>query len=622
MSGSIELTATYDRIGWPAPTRPDLCAPAGWSVSLITSVNRVRHHAPAPNGQQIAFIWDRDDLSDIYQVSGTGGWPQRVTTERTATRYYADRAPQWSPDGQWLAFDMNDHVYVAAAGGGLPKKISDFCAGASSPVWFPDSLHLLITVERNGHEQLLITDRDGSWPRALVMGPGDAWDAQVSTDGSLVAYVRRPFDDLNRLDICVADVASSQIRELAGAPKAINQSPRWSPDGQWLVFCSQRTGYHELWLIRPDGTGLHQLTRIGFDLHDPAWSPDGKRIAATINRGGAWELVLVDAQNGAIETLRATKGVHMLPTWLPDGQSLIVEYEDPLLPPDLYRMEVASRRVEQLTFSNPPALARNDMIMPEAVSYRSFDGLEIPAFLYRPPQSDHAARFNRAGIVYPHGGPSAQYVYEWDIYFQYLAAKGYTILAPNYRGSTGYGVEFEHANYGDWGGGDCQDCLYAARYLHALDDVDPARIAIYGPSYGGYMTVCALARDPSYLYACGVDVFGDANLLTSWAQCNRDLRLYSEIFLGHPRNNWDTYRQGSPIYQVEQIEKPLLILHGLEDRVVPPQASAELVEALRRHGKVFEYKTYAGEGHGFLKRANQIDVYARIERFLDWHLVV
>lgn len=549
-------------------------------------------------------------------VSAAGGWPRRVTTERAATRYYADRAPQWSPDGQWLAFDMNDHVYVVATQGGIPQKISDFCTGASTPVWFPDSNQLLVTVERDDCAQLLLTDRSGRWPRALVTGPGDAWDAQVAPDGVLVAYVRRPFDDLNRLDICVAEVTTGEIRDLAGAPKEINQSPRWSPDGTALAFRSQRTGYHELWLLHPDDTGLRQLTHAGCDLHDHCWAPDGNRLAAVGNRGGALELVLIDAQDGTIETVRAAKGVHLQPAWSRDGQSLTVEYEDPLRPPDLYRVDVATKHTEQLTFSNPPALARNPMVVPEVVSYPSYDGLAIPAFLYRP------AKPNRAAIVYPHGGPSSQYVYEWDIFGQYLVARGYTILAPNYRGSTGYGVDFEHANYRDWGGGDAQDCLHAAHYLHTLDSIDPARIAIYGPSYGGYMTVCALARDPAYLFACGINKFGDANLVTSWAQCNRDLRLYSEIFLGHPRDNRAVYRQGSPIYQVEQIQKPLLILHGLEDTVVPPQASAELVEALRRHEKVFEYKTYAGEGHGFLKRTNQLDVYARIERFLDWNLVV
>jgi dipeptidyl aminopeptidase/acylaminoacyl peptidase len=198
---------------------------------------------------------------------------------------------------------------------------------------------------------------------------------------------------------------------------------------------------------------------------------------------------------------------------------------------------------------------------------------------------------------------------------------GYTWLAPNYRGSTGYGVEFEQLNSDDWGVGDARDCLHGAKFLRDLPGIDPQRIAIYGGSYGGYMVACCLSRDPEYLFACGVYKYGDAHLFSSWAQCERGTRLYTEMQLGHPARNRQVYAAASPILQVGQIQRPVLILHGLDDDVCPPQSSEEWVEALRRAGKTFEYKTYAGEPHGFLKRANLLDVCERIERFLDWHLM-
>ncbi len=278
-------------------------------------------------------------------------------------------------------------------------------------------------------------------------------------------------------------------------------------------------------------------------------------------------------------------------------------------------MEVDSGRATQVTFSQLPALAANGLVVPEIASYQSYDGLEIPAFLYRPKQS------NGAAVLYPHGGPSGQYTYGWDILAQYFVAKGYTWLAPNYRGSTGYGLAFEHANYDDWGVGDTQDCLHGARYLRTLPGIDPERLGIYGGSYGGYMTVCCLSRDPDYLFACGVNKYGDSNVISSWAQCSRELRLYTEIFLGHPADNRAVHLAASPIAEVKNIQKPVLVLHGLDDMVVPPQAAEEWVEALRREGKTFEYKTYAGEAHGFLKRSTLLDYYGRIERFFDWYLM-
>jgi dipeptidyl aminopeptidase/acylaminoacyl peptidase len=136
------------------------------------------------------------------------------------------------------------------------------------------------------------------------------------------------------------------------------------------------------------------------------------------------------------------------------------------------------------------------------------------------------------------------------------------------------------------------------------------------------MTACSLSRDPDYLFACGVSKYGDANLYSSWAQCNRDLRLYTEIFLGHPGDNRDVYKAGSPIHEVENVRKPVLVLHGLLDDVVPPESSEEWVQALKAAGKTYEYKTYADEPHGFLMRKTQLDAWVRIERFLDWYLMV
>jgi len=616
MNGEIKITEKYERNGWPSISRPDLKPPEGWSLSLVTAVQRVRNHTLAPDGERIAFIWDREDLSDIYRMSSTGGWPARISTNRGLVAFWDDELPRWSPDSRWLAFTLEDHVHVARADGGLPRKISDFVPKASSPMWMPDSQGLIVTVERHEAEQLVLTDRIGAWPRSLTDDPnGDAWDAQPAADGHMVAYVYRPFDDLNRTDIRAIDLESGEMRTIFSSPQEFNHTPRWSPSGEVIAFLSQRTGFYEIWIIRPDGQGQRQLTQLGMDAADIAWSPDGTRLACTVNRGGAFELAVVDAASGVVTTLRSGMGFHARPNWSPGGDFLTFEYESPTQPPDLYRLDVATRAVTQLTFSNPPALACLEQVVPQPVSYRSFDGLEIPAFLYRP------AKPNGAAIVNPHGGPTSQRVYDWDGLAQYLIAKGYTYLAPNYRGSTGYGREFEHLNHNDWGVGDTQDCLHGARFLRQLDGIDPERIAIFGGSYGGYLTICCLSRDPEYLFACGISKYGDSNLVSSWAQCNRHLRLYTEVCLGHPGVNRQVYLDGSPIYQVENVRKPVLILHGLLDDVVPPQASEEWVEALRRAGKTYEYKTYADEPHGFLRRKNQLDAYGRIERFLDWYLL-
>ena len=539
-----------------------------------------------------------------------------MSPDRAKTIYWWDGPPRWSPDGRWLAFTSNGHVQVTPADGrGLPRTLTDFTGGAFSPVWLPDSRGLIVGVARRDGFSLLLTDRDGRWPRALADdNGGDNMEASPSPDDRYVAYTHRPFDDLNRWELRLVEIETGQTRQLTGAPQEKDWAAAWSPDGAIIAFLSQRSGYTEIWLIRPDGEGLHQLTHLGRDVLEFAWSPGGRTLAATVCRDGAVDLLLIDATTGEARDLVAGPGYFATPQWSPDGRFLTVEYENATTPPDIYRVAIDGGRMTQLTFSMPPALASRDLVTPEHLRYRSYDGLEIPALLWRP------NRPNGAAILRPHGGPADAYRFQWDALAQYFLAKGYTFFTPNFRGSTGYGREFEHGNYDDWGVGDLQDVLHGAKYLHTLEWIDRARIGILGSSYGGYMVACCLARDPEYLFACGVSKFGDANVYSSWAQCERTTRLYTEMMLGHPRSNWIVYQNASPIHEIANVRAPVLLLHGLEDDIVPPQSSEEWAEALRRHDKVFEYKTYAGEPHGFLRHETEMDWQRRTERFFDWYL--
>ena len=615
MDNPIKLTEKYERNGWPSVKRPDLKPPDGWNLSLLTSLERIRTHALSPDGEAVTYIKDGESYSDVFLLPLNGSWPARISTNRPLAPYWDDETPVWSPDGQWIAFCIKGHVHLVPRTGGLPKKITDFTTLASGPRFMPDSHGLIITVERNEADQLLLTDIEGCWPRALTTDAiGDHWEARPSPDGKHIVYTLRRFDDLHRLDIVLLELETGKSITLYGKPSTRAFSPKWSRDGTWIAFISQETEHEELYLIKPDGDGLHQLTKFGHDVPGFDWSPDGRQLAVVINRNGASDLTLLETESGSALDLRSSPGVHSNPNWSKDGSFITFEYESSTLPPDLYRIDLESKKVTQLTFSNPPALQKNKLVLPEIVSYKSFDGLEIPAFLFRP------AKSNGAAILYPHGGPTAQYGYEWDELAQYLTAKGYTYLAPNYRGSIGYGKTFERANQNDWGLGDAQDCLHGAKYLRGISGIEPDRIGIAGGSYGGYMAICCLSRDPDYLFACGISKYGDSNLVSSWAQCEKRLRLYTEIFLGHPAANRAIYQKGSPIAEVRNVQKPMLILHGLLDSIVPPEASEEWVEALKRHDKVFEYKTYGDEPHGFLRRENLYDAYERMERFLDWYL--
>ena len=250
MDNRVKLIEKYERNGWPSIKRPDIKPPDGWSISLITSLERIRSHALSPTGDIISFIKDGESLSDVYLLQSNGGWPARISTVRPLAPFWDDETPVWSPDGRWIAFCINDLVHLVAREGGLPKKITDFTASASSPRFMPDSHGLIVTVERGETDQLLLTDIQGSWPRALTTDTiGDHWDARPSPDGKFILYTLRRFDDLNRLDVILLDVDTGKSLTLYGKPSVRAFSPKWSPDGGWIAFIAQETEHEELYLI-------------------------------------------------------------------------------------------------------------------------------------------------------------------------------------------------------------------------------------------------------------------------------------------------------------------------------------------------------------------------------------
>jgi len=609
-----KLVPKYERNGWPAQVRPDVKLPDGWSIELLAGLTRPRAHVVSPDGSQIAFYWDKADASDLYVMSADGGWPARLTFNRDPVGYWADQPPRWSPDGKWLAYTDKSHVWVIPTTGGTPKKVTHYGEG-DSPVWFPDSQRLLVNVARDDLMRIVMTTREGGWPQQVTNGPGHDHSANLSRDGQHVAYVHQPLDDFNRSDVMLINLETGDTQALTATPGFHNKQPFFAPDGRSVAYTSERPGFYELFICDLITGEEYQLTRFNHDIAEYCWSPDGSQILCSVVRDAAYQLSLLTVDTGEIQELDARAGVHTNLRWLPDGRSVTYEYEDPITPPDIYRLDFESGSQMQLTFSMPPVFGQAGLVTPEHITYASLDGLEIPAILYRPHKP------NGAAVVYPHGGPTSQYELEWDVTAQYFVAKGYTWLAPNFRGSTGYGIDFERGNHGVWGVKDTEDCLAAADYLAGVHEIDRDRIAIFGASYGSYMATGALAIDSEYRFACGVAKYGDCNILTSWAQGDREGREDLERMMKHPAMDRAGYHAGSPVWRVQEIQKPLLIAHGLKDDRVHPLQSEELVEMLKRYDKRFEYVTYAKEGHGLQQRVNKIDFYTRLERFFDWYLL-
>ena len=217
-------------------------------------------------------------------------------------------------------------------------------------------------------------------------------------------------------------------------------------------------------------------------------------------------------------------------------------------------------------------------------------------------------------LVLPHGGPTGQSQDYWSPRIAAFVSRGYICIAPNVRGSTGYGIEFQKANYKDLGGGDLQDEVYAAKFIEATGYVNPKKIGITGGSYGGFMTLMAIGRSPD-VWAAGVDSTGIINWMTMLQHEDAMLQEYEKSLLGDPVKDRAIYDAASPITYIHNVKAPLLVLQGENDPRVPKEEAEQVVELLKKDGKTVDAHYYPNEGHGFEKRENQID---SIRRSVEW----
>jgi dipeptidyl aminopeptidase/acylaminoacyl peptidase len=599
--------------GVRAQPRKDLAPPAHWRLEAIARTPRPR--SLTVQGRLAVFVEDSDDCSDLWLLDlEDGGPPGRLTTGRAPAPYWEDVQPRVAPGGATVAYGEAGHVWLVPVVGGPPRRLVE----GDSAVWIDDD-RLIVTVERDATTtRLAVVDVADPWPRRLAVahgdldGFGDEAEAAVSPDGTEVAYTFTPRADLNRSEIRIAALDGGAVRALTGTPRMHDATPAWSPDGATIAYVSERSGFCEVHLVGCGDGADHQLTTAGADHSDLAWHPDGTRLAAVRCRRNRFDVVVVDAASGAAEVV-AEGGRWTAPQWTPSGR-LVAAYEDHATAPELRAVGG-----DALHAPAPSAVRRAPHAALEEITFSSHDGLEIPGFLLRPENvsSEHPA----PAIVYPHGGPTDAYLDDWDGHAQYFVAKGYAWLAVNFRGSTGYGRDYERANHGVWGVEDTRDCLAAADYLRTLDWVDGERLAILGASYGSYMALLAVTDDPEHRFRCAVCKYGDCDIVTSWAQGDRDGVQDLERMMGQPAAARAAYRAGSPHHRLANVQVPLLIAHGERDLRVSPKQSEQLVAELRRLGKAFEYVTYPTEAHGFLRVGPQVDFYRRLERFLDWHLM-
>jgi len=464
--------------------------------------------------------------------------------------------------------------------------------------------------------ELVVLPSDGSAPPRVIATGRDFYAApRPSPDGKCLAWLAwdHPHMPFECTDLCIGDLGDdgtlSSERRVAGSTDESIFQPEWSPDGE-LHFVSDRTGWWNLYVER-DGE-VHELTSEEGELGYPHWVfnltryaflADG-RVACVFTRQAIDSLELFDPATGALETVDLGDTSFFSQSLASHDALIVFSAASPRGPSELTTLDVSSGERTVLRRSGELDVDARYLSVAEPIEFKGSEGLPSYGFYYAPTNPDFSGPDDELPplIVSVHGGPTAHVSTALDLYVQYFTSRGIAVVDLNYGGSTGYGREYRDRLRGQWGVVDVEDSAASVRFLAERGDIDADRVEITGGSAGGYTTLLALAvRDE---FAAGASYFGVADLVTFHEDTHKFESHYDAYLVGPWPQAIDVYRERSPVNHADSISRPLLLLQGLDDRVVPPSQSEQIVDALARRGIPHAYIAFEGEGHGFRKAEN------------------
>lgn len=594
------------------------------------------------------------------------------------SQYAAIRRYQYtvalSPDADNVAYSINTsgqyNLWTQPTAGGYPQQItlSDTQA-VRTILWSPDDESFVFTADNDGDEFTKIYRvpvRGGQIEELVATDQVQHFMGEISHDGEWLAYAANDREPTAQ-DIMLYNLKTGEHKRIVDDGK-INHAGQWSPDDTRLVTASSTSNTdisiglwnaetHEYTEITPhdgevifipvgwDADGVHLyarsdegrdfqgLIRINTQTHERDWiatpdwdvadamvSGDSRRLFWVMNENGQSRVFVRDldadgdAEDREIPMPVGVAGGMDVST---DGETIVLQWARPTQPTEIFVIDVDGGTASPITESALGGLPEEAFTEPELIHYPSFDR-EIPAWLYKPAHVDGPIPV----VLSIHGGPEAQELptYIYSGLYQYLTNRGIAVLAPNVRGSTGYGKDYQKLIHRDWGGDELKDFEHAAKWLQAQNWVDAERLAVWGGSFGGFATLSCMSRLPEY-WACGVDLVGPANLVTFAKAVPPTWRHMMTAWVGDPETEVDFLMERSPITYVDQITAPLFVIQGANDPRVVKAESDQIVEKLRDRGVDVRYDVYDDEGHGFTKRSNEVKAYTDIVGFLEKHLL-
>ncbi len=577
----------------------------------------------SPDGEHVSYSHDGSGQYNLWRQPVGGGWPTQLTTlEEDTVRHHL-----WSPHGFVLAIDHQGNekwqVNRLPASGGWPEDLTRR----------PDVQYQLASVALADDGERLVFAGNQRRPTDMSLYllhiPSGAVSPILEEEGRFFAG---PWDPSGRQVIVVEfcgntdqvlhllDVATRQRRPLTPHEgEQFNWPVGFSADGRGFYLATDRDSDQQWLGYQPlDGGPVQPIYQGEWSVGQARLSRDRHVLAWTVNQDGIERFFARDLRRGRdLLFPQMPAGWVLLIAVSPDGRRVAAVIGTATRTFDVYIADLERQVTTRLSESFLGGIPESELISPELVRYPTFDGRHIPAWLFRP--RNHAGP--APALLSIHGGPEFQERPHYDPFYQYLLSRGVVVLAPNIRGSTGYGMAYTRLIHRDWGGGELKDIEASAQYLRSLPWVDGKRLAVFGGSFGGFATLSAMTRLPQY-WAAGVDWIGPSNLVTFTRTVPPHWRATLKKWVGDPDADAAMLMERSPITYVDQIRAPLFVLQGANDPRVVRAESDQMVEQLRQRGHPVDYHVFDDEGHGFTKHRNLVQAFRLAADFLLKHLRV
>jgi dipeptidyl aminopeptidase/acylaminoacyl peptidase len=609
----------------PAPS-PAVPRPAKtYSIEDFVDTVSVAGASFAPDDSRIMFSSNKTGIWNAYTTPVGGGEWTPVTQSDTDNNFAVGYFP--GDERKLVTRDQGgnelNHLYVIE----LDGSEKDLTPGEGLKASFQGFDHagdafFVTTNERDPKFFDLYRYDAKTYERKRVYENNEGYEiGAISDDGGYVALGKTRTTNDN--DLYLLDTAAAKVTHLTQHEgDALYSAEDFDPSDKYLYYTSNEGGEFSR-LRRYDlAAGTHEdVQSAPWDITYSYFSHNGKYRIAALNVDGSTELHLYDTATGAEVPLPELPAGEIRGASISRSENRMALYlNGDRQPNDLYVLEFGKPEPTRLTTSLSAKIDPADLVDTQVVRFKARDGMEIPNILWKPHQA--SAQNKAPALLLVHGGPGGQTTRAYNYAAQFLANNGYVILGINNRGSSGYGKTFFAADDGKHGREPLWDCVDGKKYLQTLDYVDPDKIGIMGGSYGGYMTLAALAFQPEE-FKVGVDIFGVSN----WVRTLQSIPPYWESFrealyqeIGNPETQLDFLKETSPLFHADKINKPLIVLQGKNDpRVILPE-SDDIVAAVRKNNVPVEYVVFDDEGHGFTKKKNQIEGYGAVLKFLDTHL--